>query len=59
MEEWEWEADTDMVVDGADLPAVVTAMVLDSGVADLDLAQEVVLGVQWGDEWADAAEKLL
>jgi len=48
-EVWEWEADTDMVVDGVDILAVAMAMVQDSGVAELDLAREV-------DEEVDAVE---
>ncbi|KAJ5524015.1 hypothetical protein N7494_010665 [Penicillium frequentans] len=43
--EWEeWEAVTDTVVDGADLPVVVGALVQDLGVADLALGPEVDLG---------------
>lgn len=59
MEEWEWEeweADTDTVVDGADLPVVVGALVQDSGVADLALAPGVDLGAPEVDEEVDAVE---
>lgn len=56
MEEWEWEAVTDTVVDGADLPVVVGALVQDLGVADLALAPEVDLGAPEVDEEVDAVE---